>query len=79
MKIEIRYFAALKEQSGVAREKIETNAVTIADLYAEVQLKHGFILSIPQLKAAIGEEMAPWHTLLKDNDCVAFLPPVSGG
>jgi Molybdopterin converting factor, small subunit len=37
MKIEIRYFAWVRERVGAASETLETEAATIADLIAELR------------------------------------------
>jgi molybdopterin converting factor subunit 1 len=79
MKIQVRFFAALRAQAGTAVETVETSAPTVAALYQEmVALKH---LSLPreQVRAAVYDEFVSWDTALSPGACVAFMPPVSGG
>lgn len=79
MKIEVRYFASLRESAGVSAETIETVATDLAALYAELQARHGFTLPADRLRAAIDGAFARWDTPLRDGAEVALLPPVSGG
>jgi molybdopterin converting factor subunit 1 len=77
--LRIRYFAILREQRGLAEEKLATTAATAADLYAELRGRHGFGLEAKSLRAAINEEFVAWTAALRDGDSVAFIPPVAGG
>lgn len=78
-RIEVRYFAILREQRGVAQEKLATAAGTAAELYAELQGRHRFSLPMTSLRVAVNEEFAPWDTPLRDGDALVFIPPVAGG
>lgn len=78
-KIQIRYYALLREQVGKSEESLTTNATTPAALFAELQTRYPFTLSPPQLKVAINAEFRDWHTPLNDGDSVVFIPPVAGG
>ena len=42
--IDVQYFAILREQRGLGREKVSTAAVTAGELYAELGARHGFTL-----------------------------------
>lgn len=79
MRIDVRYFASLRETAGVSVERIETAATDLVSLYAELQARHGFTLPAERLRAAIDGAFARWDTPLRDGAEVAFLPPVSGG
>ena len=79
MKIEVRYFASLREAAGVSAENIDTDAADLAALYAELQARHGFPLPVDRLRAAIDGAFARWDTPLREGAEVVFLPPVSGG
>ena len=79
MKISIQYFALLREQAGRARETVETTAATTAELFAEVNARHGFSLSRDQLKVAVNSEFSDWTHRLCAGDAVVFIPPVAGG
>lgn len=79
LSLHVQYFALFREQAGKREEQLSTIATTPALLYAELQQRYGFKLSLNQLKVAINNEFADWHTTLKLNDRVAFIPPVAGG
>ena len=78
-KITLQYFAVLREQAGCSEERLETAAATPAELYAEVQARHGFTLPLSMLRVAVNEEVRDWSSPLAANDRVVFIPPVAGG
>jgi len=78
-KIEVKYYAALREQRGVSFESLETDARTLKDLYRQLQNQHCLALEIDHLKVAVNNEYRSWDHLLQDGDDVIFLPPVNGG
>ena len=85
MKLELRFFASLREALGISQESITIPATvkTIADLrihliergspWAEV-LADGKVL-----RCALNQRMVDASTLLQDGAEVAFFPPVTGG
>jgi molybdopterin converting factor subunit 1 len=77
--IHIQYFAILREQRGLSRETLATPAATAAELYAELQARHGFTLPADRLRVAINDEFTAWSTPLHDGSAVVFIPPVAGG
>ncbi len=77
--INVRYFAALREQAGSSGEALETAAQTAAELYEQLRQKHGFTLAAEQIKVAVNEEYRPLDHALSAGDEVVFIPPVSGG
>lgn len=78
-KINIQYFALLREQRGVSEETLHTNVQTPQDLYAQLKVNHRFTLPESSLRVSINDQLAGWQTQLKSGDRVVFLPPVSGG
>ena len=78
-KVTLQYFAVLREQAGRSEERLETAATTPAELYAEVQARHGFTLPLSMLRVAVNEEFRDWSSPLAANDRVVFIPPVAGG
>lgn len=79
MKIDVLYFASLRDAAGTARERVDTRAADLAALYDELRARHGFALPADRLRAALDGEFARWDAPLRDGAEVAFLPPVSGG
>ncbi len=79
MKIQIEYFALLKEQRGASIETIETKAATPEILYSDLKRQYTFSLEPSALKVAVNEDFANWNHSLEDGDTVVFIPPVAGG
>jgi len=77
--ITLQYFAVLREQRGLARERRWTEARTPRQLYQEIQREFGFSLPVEALRVAINQEFRDMETLLSAGDELAFIPPVSGG
>jgi molybdopterin converting factor subunit 1 len=77
--IRVQYFALLRDQRGLADEKLATAAGTPAGLYAELRARHGFTLAAEQLRVAVNDEFAEWEAPLHDGDTLVFIPPVAGG
>lgn len=79
MKINVIYFAALREQAKKSQEFVETTSTNASELMLELYEKYHFTLDQTMLKVAINDEYSSPSTLLKENDTIAFIPPVAGG
>ena len=79
MKINILYFAQLRELAGQNQEEINTSAKTALELYAQLVEIYAFPLTPKTLRVAINDEFASMSQPLNEGDEVAFIPPVSGG
>lgn len=77
--VTVQYFAILREQRGLAEEKLATAAGTPAALYEELRVRHGFTLPADRVRAAVNEEFVAATAALKTGDTVVFIPPVAGG
>lgn len=77
--LRVQYFALLREQAGCSHETLQTSARSPADLYAELQARHGFSLPAELLKVAVNDEFGDWSQPLLEGDSVVFIPPVAGG
>ncbi len=77
--IRVDYFALLKEQRGLASEKLETECATVKELYEELQGRYGFSLKHSSIAVALNDEFADWSHVLRESDKVVFIPPVAGG
>jgi molybdopterin synthase sulfur carrier subunit len=73
--IEVRYFASLRDQRGVARETVATRAETPLEAFVEADL--GMPASLVRF-AVNGEFVSP-ESPLRDGDELCFIPPVAGG
>lgn len=83
MKIQVRYFASLREAIGVGTETVETSAVDVLSLRQALVARGGvhaqcLALGFP-VRAAVNQVMASDATALTDACEVAFFPPVTGG
>lgn len=78
-KINVRYFASLREKAGLSQEWITTPAQTARDLYQELSAQYHFPLDEKHLKLSINREYKPFDSILHEGDEVVFIPPVSGG
>lgn len=79
MKVHVRYFAWLRESAGLADELIETSAANPAELWRQLDARHGFSADTKRLRVAVNDAFTPWDRPLADGDRVVFIPPVSGG
>lgn len=79
MKINIMYFAAMREQAGKSEEIADTNAISPDQLFDELYQKYEFNISKKNLKVAINDKYSSFETKLSENDTVVFIPPVAGG
>lgn len=78
-RVEVLYFASLRDVAGVASEQVELVDGDLAALYARLQARHGFALPQERLRVAVDGAFARWNDPLRDGSSVAFIPPVSGG
>ena len=83
MKLEVLYFAWLRERIGAGRETVETGAATVADLVAELQARgEGHAAAFADTRAvrvALDQELAAFDAPLAGVREVAFFPPMTGG
>jgi molybdopterin synthase sulfur carrier subunit len=79
MKLEVHYFAILREQRGLTEETLSTEAGTPDALYAELRARHGFTLPGDRVRAAVNDAFVAGDSPLRAGDRVVFIPPVAGG
>lgn len=79
MKIQVLYFARLRELRGREHETLESHQSTCSQLYDELSMRFRFEMTRDVVSVAVNETLTSWDTVLHDDDTVAFLPPVSGG
>ena len=78
-RINVQYYALLREQAGRSGESLLTAAPTPRDLYLELKARHPFSLAPEMLRVAVNSEFGDWGQPLRDGDSVVFIPPVAGG
>ena len=77
-RVQIEYFAVLREHVGKTAEDVETEAATATELFDELADRYGFP-PMGNMKVAINDEFGEWDTILDEGDSIAFIPPVAGG
>lgn len=78
-RIDVQYYALLREQAGRSFESLITSAGTPRELYEELQQRYPFSLAPEMLRVAINSEFGDWGQRLSEGDSVVFIPPVAGG
>ena len=81
--IDVLYFAWVRERIGLAREQVDTNAATVADLVAELRAREErYALAFSDLSAlrvAVDQDLTDFDAPLAGAREVAFFPPMTGG
>ncbi|MCB1996180.1 MAG: molybdopterin converting factor subunit 1 [Burkholderiaceae bacterium] len=83
MKLNIRYFAALREALGASESLEVAEGATVADVRAALVARGGrhaeLLAGSRPVRCALNQAMVPESTPVADGAEVAFFPPVTGG
>ena len=83
MKVNVKYFASIRESVGLGHEPIDTQASTLAALRDELIARGGaYADSLARgraVRVALNQVMRDETAALMDGCEVAFFPPVTGG
>ncbi len=85
MKLQVLYFAWLRERIGLAEERVEPpqEVASVADLVGWLRSRgagYAEALADPgRVRCAINQEFATPRAALAHGDEVAFFPPITGG
>lgn len=83
MKIQLRYFASIREDLGLAAEVLETHASDTSALLAELRERGGaYAQALAEgrpVRVAVNQIMARTDTPLTEGAEVGLFPPVTGG
>ncbi len=83
MKVQVKYFASIREAVGSGAESLETTALTVAALRNELIARGaGYAESLARGKAvrvAMNQTLSDESVSLVEGAEVAFFPPVTGG
>ena len=79
IRVDVLYFAALRDAAGIASEHVDTEATDLSALYVEAQARHPLPFAQKQLRVAVDGVFAGWGDVVRAGSTVAFIPPVSGG
>jgi molybdopterin synthase sulfur carrier subunit len=81
--IDVLYFAWVRERIGLPRERLETGAVTVRDLVAELRgREERYAMAFADtaaLRVAVDQELTDFDAPLAGAREVAFFPPMTGG
>lgn len=81
--IDVLYFAWVRERIGIPKESVETSAVTVADLVAELsEREERYALAFADtsaLKVAVDQELSDFDQPIGNAREIAFFPPMTGG
>jgi molybdopterin synthase sulfur carrier subunit len=82
-RLDVLYFAWLRERIGVAREVVETDAPNVAALVEQLRAREDrYALAFSDLSAlrvAIDQDLRDFDAPLAGAREVAFFPPMTGG
>lgn len=83
MKLNVRYFASLREALGLGAEQVETQAATLGGLRDELLARGGVYAEVlargRAVRMALDQQMSDEAAVLREGAEVAFFPPVTGG
>lgn len=79
MKVQIQYFAVLRDRSGISKETIEVNVQSVRELIDEIIVSRSLGLPPSLIRIALNGSFVDDQTLIKDGDEITLIPPVSGG
>ena len=77
--IKIQYFAALQEITGCSSEKLSVQFNSTPEtVYQKLNSQYD-LPNQNRLKVAINDCFCSWESILKNDDIIVFIPPVTGG
>ena len=83
MKVQIKYFASIRESVGTGSEQLQTAAATLGALRDELIARGGaYAQSLARgraVRVALNQVMSGEDAALSEGCEVAFFPPVTGG
>jgi len=81
MKVDLRYFAVVRERLGTDGETLAIpDGCSVADLLVALGERHDAVRPLLRyLRVAVNQEMVPAEHRLHAGDEVALIPPVAGG
>ncbi|WP_158969117.1 molybdopterin converting factor subunit 1 [Chachezhania sediminis] len=81
--MDVLYFAWVRERIGLPRERVVTDAATVADLVEELRAREDryaiAFSDLSALRVAVDQDLADFGTSLDGVREVAFFPPMTGG
>ena len=82
-KVNLKYFASIREAIGQGSESVSTQAATLKDLRAELIARGGAYAEVlahgRAVRMALNQDLCEDTAMLSNGCEVAFFPPVTGG
>jgi sulfur-carrier protein len=83
MKVNVKYFASIRESVGMASEQLQTGAASLGALRDELIARGGAhaqtLARGRSVRMALNQVMSDESAVLSEGCEVAFFPPVTGG
>ncbi|QHE76249.1 molybdopterin converting factor subunit 1 [Hydrogenophaga sp. PBL-H3] len=83
MKVQLRYFASIRESLATGSESLDTQATTLAALRAELVARGGAYAEAlapgKSVRVALNQTMSDEAAVLTEGAEIGFFPPVTGG
>lgn len=83
MKVNVKYFASIRESVGVGSEQMQTGAASLGALRDELIARGGAhaqsLARGRSVRMALNQVMSDESAVLSEGCEVAFFPPVTGG
>ena len=83
MKLDVVYFAWVRERIGVPRESVETEAQSVAELVTELRAREErydlAFSDVSAVRVALDRTLSDFDAPLSGVREVAFFPPMTGG
>ena len=83
MKVQIKYFASIRELLGIGSESVDTRCTTVEALRDELIARGGAYADAlargRAVRVALNQTLSDESTALVEGAEVAFFPPVTGG
>jgi len=81
--MDVLYFAWVRERIGLPKERVETTAVTVAELVQELRGREEryevAFHDLSALRVAVDQELTDFEASIVGAREVAFFPPMTGG
>lgn len=81
--MDVLYFAWVRERIGLPKERVETDAATVAELVDELTAKEeryaAAFADRSAIRVALDQELSDFDAPLAGVREVAFFPPMTGG
>ncbi len=81
--MDVLYFAWMRERIGLPKERVETDAATVAELVTELSAREdryaAAFADLSALRVALDQELSDFDASLAGVREVAFFPPMTGG